>query len=288
MSNEPIPKCSTWIRFRATPSPPHDGQSLDTSIFQPLIAWRDDYRNAFYGRVAETPDQYVLMVAWTSTTACDAFTVSAEGGRQLVANLTAAGSDGCGDGQGVSQKQSFTVAIRKADFGRIPFWCHFGPNTEVRTAYFPPARTGEEKQHDELREAVMKIKTLVLGMTFGIDGSMTHLCPYRGVPACGWVVEELTGDQLQKEIMEDNGSRATSGLPMWEGQQASACMWTHYWKNKEAEQSYKTTERRLPENGKPLSQRLLATEAFDRDLKRFGALGWEDYHVDFEKLPKDL
>ena len=269
MSDKPV---STWTRFRAPP-PADDSRPLDATIFQPLIARRADYRDAFYGRVAESPDQCILVIAWNSGAACDAFAAAPAGGRQLLASLTTIAGDGEAVGE-APQKQRFPVITRKVDFGKEAFWWRFGPNTEVRTVYFPREGNGEQSH---VREAVVGLKGLVLTMGLGIDGRRAHLSPYRGVPACGWVI----GEEEEKGHGDD-GSRA-SEFVTWEGRQASACLWIHYWKDREAEQRFKTTEKRPPPDGE--SHRPLATEAFEDDLRGLGALGWEDYHVDFVKVP---
>ncbi|RYP57838.1 hypothetical protein DL769_009246 [Monosporascus sp. CRB-8-3] len=280
MSNKPI---STWTRFEA--SIPPDDRPLDASIFQPLIARRADYQDAFYGRLAESPADCILVVAWNSEGVYDTFAASPEGGTRLLANLAAAGSDG-GEAEGDGPKQQQQrgrrpVTTRKVDFGNMPFWWRFGPNTEVRTVYFPSA-AGNEQRQKETREAVGRLKGLVLSMGLGIDGRMAHLSPYRGVPECGWV----TNEEVEGGKAEEKDGESTAGVVAWEGREASACLWIHYWKNKKAEQTFKTTERRPPPDGE--SHQPLALEAFEDDLRRLGALGWEDYHVDFEKVPRAL
>ncbi|KAI1169770.1 hypothetical protein F4777DRAFT_584590 [Nemania sp. FL0916] len=143
----------------------------------------------------------------------------------------------------------------------VAFWWRFGRNSanvEIRTVYFPALLPSDA------REAVKRLKGLVLTMGLGIDGSQAHRSPYNGVPCCGWA----------------EGSRT------WMGQDAVVCLWCHYWKNREAEERFKTKEMRPPRDGE--KHQLLALEAFENDLKGFGALGWEDIHVDFKRVPKSV
>ena len=217
MSDKPV---STWTRFQAPPPPDHS-RALDTSIFQPLIAQSADYRDAFYGRVAESPDQCVLVVAWNSGAACDAFAASPLGWRQLLANITAAVADTgevVGDVEPSHQQQKqreIPVITRKVDFEKEPFWANFGSNTEMRTVYFHPAGNGN------VRERVMRLKGLVLTVGLGIGSELAHLSPYSGVPARGWVIgesrEKEKKDKEEKESSDD-GDQA-SEFVTWEGSQ---------------------------------------------------------------------
>ncbi|KAI8951677.1 hypothetical protein F4801DRAFT_543976 [Xylaria longipes] len=108
-----------------------------------------------------------------------------------------------------------------ADFDKIAFWWRFGPNTEVRTVYFPALLPSET------REAVERLKGLVLTMGIDIDGSKAYLSPHNGVPTCGWA----------------------EGSQTWMNQDTVACLWCHYWKDLEAEEKFKMTETRPPRDG---------------------------------------
>ncbi|KAI1359403.1 hypothetical protein F5Y08DRAFT_319703 [Xylaria arbuscula] len=151
---------------------------------------------------------------------------------------------------------SVELSTQVVDFDRIPFWWRFTLNTEIRTVYFPAPLPLET------REEMKKNKGLVLTTSYGIDGRMAHLSPYNGVPECGWA------ENVRK----------------WKNQNTVACLWIHYWKSREDEQRFKTTERRPPLDGD--DNMPLAVEAFDRDLEKYGALGWEDVHIDFKRVPK--
>ncbi len=227
---------STWTRFHTPASKP-----VDTAfIFRPLVSNSGSFRYCFYGPVLETPGDWVLLIVWTTYRAYDTFTKSAEH-EQLLTNFKA-----------LSPDEPVTQAI---DFGKIAFWWRLGPNTELRTVYFPASVSSQS------REAVSSLQGLVTSMGFGIDGSGAHLSPYTGVPTCGWI----------------------DGPQNWDGQDAAACLWCQYWTNREAEEKFKTTHRRPPKDGE--TYRPLALEAFEQDLKSLGAIGWEECHVDFERVP---
>ncbi|KAH9997674.1 hypothetical protein F4779DRAFT_170600 [Xylariaceae sp. FL0662B] len=235
MDERPI---STWTRFKVS-----TWKTFQVSIFQPLLANKTDYHDAFYGPIAESPAEYVLVIAWKSYAVYDAFTKSKQH-EEMMANLKALSS---------SQPQTQVI-----DFGKIGFWWRLGPNTEVMTVHFP------DSVSPQTRDEVSKLRGLVLSMGPGIDGRNAHLSPYKGVPACGWIVDSQS----------------------WDGKGTLACMWCHYWKDKEAEEKFKATEKRPPKNGE--SYRPLVSEAFKQDLKGLGAVGWKEVHVDFNKLPNVL
>ncbi|KAI1295158.1 hypothetical protein F5Y03DRAFT_371960 [Xylaria venustula] len=232
-------RISTWTRFKL------NSRSLDLSIFQPLGVTRNNQiHDAYYGSVAESNDENILVVVWESRQGYEDFKASAQH-QELLTNLK----------EGISSAEPST---RIVDFAKIAFWWRFGPNTELRTVYFPASLPLET------REAVKTLKGLVSTMGGGIDGRTAHMSPYRGVPTCGWV----------------------EGLLTWENQNTVACLWCHYWKNHEAEENFKTTETRPPKDGE--SSQILALEAFEKELENYGALGWEETHVDFKKIPKSV
>jgi hypothetical protein len=231
-------RVSSWTRFRRLDSKP-----LEPSIFRPLVGSNQPIHDAYYGRIAESKDEYILVIIWESRQDYEEFKASAQF-RELLANVKA--------------DSSSEPATQIVDFGKTAFWWRFGPNTELRTVYFPALLPAES------REAVKALKGLVLTMGLGIDGSKAHLSPYRGVPTCGWVEDLLT----------------------WKDQDVSACIWCHYWKDQAAEERFKTTEKRPPKDGEV--DQSLALEAFEHDLKKLGALGWEDVHVDFKKIPRTV
>ncbi|KAI3318479.1 hypothetical protein HD806DRAFT_511758 [Xylariaceae sp. AK1471] len=231
-------RISSWTRFRCPSSKP-----LEPSIFKPLVGSNSHVHDAYYGQIAESKDEYILVIIWESRQDYEEFKISTQY-CELLANLKA--------------DSSTELATQNVNFGKTAFWWRFGPNTELRAVYFPASLL------PETREMVKNLKGLVLTMGLGIDGSKAHLSPYRGVPTCGW----------------------TEDLQTWKDQDVFACIWCHYWKDHAAEEKFKTTEKRPPRDGEV--NQLLAIEAFEQDLEALGALGWEDVHVDFKKVPKSV
>ncbi|KAI1390199.1 uncharacterized protein F4822DRAFT_228522 [Hypoxylon trugodes] len=150
----------------------------------------------------------------------------------------------------LSSSKPQTQAI---NFGKIAYYWHLVPYMEIKTVYFPSSVS------TQTREQVSGIKGLVLSMpSFGRQ--FAHLSPHRGLPCSGWIDDPR----------------------IWEGQDTLACIWCHYWKDKETEHDFKTKERRPPKNGE--TYRPLALEKFEQDLKDLGAIGWKEIHIDFERL----
>ncbi|KAI0514791.1 hypothetical protein F5B22DRAFT_609643 [Xylaria bambusicola] len=230
-------RISSWTRFKLP------AKSLGPHLFKPLAAGNNDrLHDAYYGSIAEANDEHMLVVIWESREDFAAYKDSAQY-HELISNLKA-------------DTTSTEPSTHIVDFDKIAFWWRFGPNTEIRTVYFPaliPSKT---------RDAVTRLKGLVLTMGIGIDGSKAHFSPYNGVPTCGWA----------------------EGSQIWMNQDTVACLWCHYWKDREVEEKFKLTETRPPRDGE--EDKILILEAFERDLKSCGALGWEDIHVDFKKVPK--
>ncbi|KAI2635629.1 hypothetical protein GGS26DRAFT_589298 [Hypomontagnella submonticulosa] len=228
---------TSWTQFQV---PLTSEDSIQSSTFEPLLPFKADFHDAFYGRIAEN-GAFVLLIVWNKRAAYDAFTTSIQHG-ELATNLA-------------KQSSSDLAATTKIiDFGKVAYWWRLGVNTEFRTVYFPAPTSSQT------RDAVTSLKGLVLTMGMGIDGSKAHMSPYRGVPTCGWI----------------------EGTQTWGNQDVSACIWCHVWKDKVSEETFKTTERRVPQDGE--SFRPLSLEAFEQDLKALGAVGWEDVHVDFERV----
>ncbi|KAF7551871.1 hypothetical protein G7Z17_g4718 [Cylindrodendrum hubeiense] len=230
-----VPRISTWTRFQFPIA-----KEFDASIFKPLQTVKADFDNpAYYGAISESPGEYMLVIDWNTPEAYSAFKTSPQY-EQLLANFRA---------ESATEPETQTV-----DFGTVAFSWRFGSNTEIRTVYFPMSISPQE------REAVGKVKGLVLSMTPGVNASGPHRAPYTGVPAKGWV----------------------NGTQSWNGDDAAACVWCHYWKDKEAEERFKREETRPPRNKE--SPRALAVEVFELDLKNLGAIGSIEYHVDFKKV----
>jgi hypothetical protein len=237
---------STWTRFGVSPSDP-----IDVSIFKPLLArnadpLNQDYRAAVYGRIAESPGECVLVVDWQSPQIYDAFKESPQY-EELQANMRASSG---------METEPQTNFIFMHDTGS---WMNMeGPNTEIRTVYFPKS-ISREKQGE-----INRITPLKLSVGFGMDGRSQWFYPYRRLPNPGWVRD------TQK----------------WKGEDASACIWVHYWKSKEGEDKLKSTERRLM-RANDRSQPLVL-DVFEKTLKDMGALGWEIYHGEFTKMPNRI
>lgn len=135
-------------------------------------------------------------------------------------------------------------------------WKNLGaPRNEVRTVYFPASTSLETRQE------VTSVKGLVSSVNWGIGGNMNYMYPHQGTPDYGWV----------------------EGTQLYNGKESMACVWVNHWRSEEAEVKFKTTERRWPEKGGP-DPPPLAVEDFEQRLKALGAIGWQEYHVTFERV----
>ncbi|KAF5639685.1 hypothetical protein F52700_4067 [Fusarium sp. NRRL 52700] len=124
-------------------------------------------------------------------------------------------------------------------------------NVELFTVYWPASIT------HEAQTAIWKTKQLV----HTPEGGLPNPLCYTKKPMFGWI----------------------DGQKDWKGESAIASIWCHKWKNRELEQKYKTTEKRLDWGNNGRYYRL-AVEAFQDDLKSLGAIGWESVHVAFERV----
>ncbi|KAF4421572.1 hypothetical protein FACUT_10948 [Fusarium acutatum] len=124
-------------------------------------------------------------------------------------------------------------------------------NFEMFTVYSPAFIT------HEVQTAIWNTKQLVHTAASGLPNP---LC-YTKKPMFGWM----------------------DGQKDWNGESAIASVWCHKWKNQELEQKYNTTEKRFVwgDDGRSYS---LAVDAFQDDLKSLGAIGWESFHVAFERV----
>ncbi|KAI1759860.1 hypothetical protein GGR53DRAFT_512197 [Hypoxylon sp. FL1150] len=164
---------------------------LHPSIFKPLLQRKADFDDAFYGQIAEN-GAFLLLVIWNNRSTYDAFTASAQN-RELAINL------------GKQSSSDLAAATQTVDFGKVAYWWRLGVNTEFRIVYFPAAAASSRT-----RDAVTRLKGLVLTMGLGIDGSRAHLSPYRGVPTCGWVEGIQTWD-----CREDLQDYRETGAACW-------------------------------------------------------------------------
>ncbi|CAJ2511864.1 Uu.00g074890.m01.CDS01 [Anthostomella pinea] len=167
MSSRPF--ISTWTKFKG----PTSG-ALDPSIFAPLFASNIEIQDARYGRIAESPGEYMLVVIWPTEADYKRFMESAQHD-SLRVRLKAESPD--------------EPTTQVLDFGNMLYWHHFGVNTEFRTVYFPNTTL------PATRDAVRSLKGLVTTAGHGIGGDFAHMCPYRCVPTKGWVDAEQTWNE---------------------------------------------------------------------------------------------
>lgn len=132
------------------------------------------------------------------------------------------------------------------DFGRMNWSMHLGPNTDVRIVYFPKTVS------QETRAAIGEVQPLITNFYFPAD---SPYATWRARPVHGWL----------------------NGLQKWNGEEVVACLWCHFWTSKTQEEKFKKTVDRVYDDGH--SQ--LRLEAFNEELSILGALGWEEFHVDF-------
>ncbi|RTE82610.1 hypothetical protein BHE90_002931 [Fusarium euwallaceae] len=145
-----------------------------------------------------------------------------------------------------------TPVIQAVDFNRDYPSRAVSSHTEIRTVYFPVSIP------PETREAVRNADGLVTTAAYG--PRLQYLSPYVLRPMLGWI----------------------EGTQKWEGEDAVACVWIHTWKSERAEDKFKTTGW-LPRFKDGKLSKPLAIVLFEQDLKDLGALGWNDYHVSFQK-----
>ncbi|KAJ3543722.1 hypothetical protein NM208_g3427 [Fusarium decemcellulare] len=126
-----------------------------------------------------------------------------------------------------------------------------GPSNEVRVVYFP------NPVSDETKRSVYDLKGMRMAVNWFSPSGPDDRYACRGLEKCAWIEETQT----------------------WNGQEAAACLWIHHWKSKEHEEDFKATER----SPMGASDGLLAVEHFEQNLRALGAVGWQEYHVDFEK-----
>ncbi|KAI0470528.1 hypothetical protein GGR56DRAFT_659202 [Xylariaceae sp. FL0804] len=250
-----VKQLSTWIRFKVAGTGP-----LDPSLFEPLRARAHDgngpapVQDAYSSRIRESPEQCLLVIIWTR----EASSASPSRRRALLAGLEGLGA------------QAHATDV---DFGLVAFWWRWTPGTELRTVRFPAPVA------PATRRAVDALRPLVLAMGLGIDGSGARDSPYASTPARGWAVddEDEFHDEFHDGEEEENREEAK------QNKKTRACLWIHYWKDAAAEARYKSSEWRPPADGEA-GPGSLAAEAFDRELRELGALGWEDVHVDFQRV----
>ncbi|KAH6866245.1 hypothetical protein B0T10DRAFT_502698 [Thelonectria olida] len=223
---------TSWTRFETSEN------TIDTTIFKPLAACKPHVRVVYYGRVAESPRECLLVVGWKSREAYMAFKKSPHY-EELMTNLGAQSTP-------LVQPQT-QVAV----FSRVWFNMSFGPNTEVLAAYFPSSTTPETQQ------AVLNTERLVHTEAMGLPSPRC----YKKPPTFGWI----------------------DGLQDRNGQTAIACMWCHGWYSKELEERFKVNERRfhLELTG---TDRPLAVDVFEQDLRALGVIDWETCHVSFTRI----
>ncbi|KAF7557136.1 hypothetical protein G7Z17_g886 [Cylindrodendrum hubeiense] len=136
-------------------------------------------------------------------------------------------------------------------FSNTMFGYGSGPNTEILTAYWPKSIS------PETQEAVWNAKDLVHTPASGIPNPRC----YREPPTFGWL----------------------DGVQTWNEENVLASVWCHNWVNKELEQKFKRTDKRIVYLDGHVAYPL-ALDDFENALKALGVLGWQSVHVDFEHV----
>ncbi|RSL43150.1 hypothetical protein CEP53_011837 [Fusarium sp. AF-6] len=154
------PGFSTWTKFQAEPGP------LDEAIFDPLYTWSDSIRTPAYGRITESPQDYILSLGWNSPEAYQEFKNSPEY-QQLMANL------------GINSTEAHTQIII---FENHSFGSTSTPNTEILTVYWPLSLS------PETQDAIWEVEPLV---HTPVSETLGRRC-YKQSPVFGWVDEPQT------------------------------------------------------------------------------------------------
>ncbi|KAF5008183.1 hypothetical protein FDECE_5516 [Fusarium decemcellulare] len=155
----------------------------------------------------------------------------------------------------LKRSQDTEPATQIINFRGQMVWRHMkGPRNDVRIAHFPDPISKETKQD------ISSVKGLRMAGNWGIIGNQNDLClsAYRGPATLGWI----------------EGSQTRNG------QGTVACVWVHHWKSQEHEERFKATQRSPTET----ANTLLTVEDFDQSLTDLGAVGWEEFHVDFKQV----
>ncbi|KAG5744902.1 hypothetical protein H9Q72_005981 [Fusarium xylarioides] len=138
------------------------------------------------------------------------------------------------------------------DFARDHPTIAMSSHTELKRVYFPASISLETRKAvwDRVRH---------LGPSVAYGKKFQHRNPYTLGPSLAWI----------------------EGNVKWEGQDAVSCVWIHKWKNQEAEEKLKTTQRYSHmKDGEFIKPLIL--DLFEQGLRDLGALGWEECHVNFE------
>ncbi|KAH6884180.1 hypothetical protein B0T10DRAFT_493714 [Thelonectria olida] len=141
------------------------GKRFDESIFDPLSTGKATYHSVLYGRIQESPDEYVLVIGWESLQHYQAFAETDEH-KELMANL---------------KPGAKTHVI---DFGQFAFWRHLNCSTEILTVYFPSSILPQDQ------EAVGKIYPLIETLQ-PIDRASIEAKAYTERPICGWMKDSF-------------------------------------------------------------------------------------------------
>ncbi|WAO84760.1 Hypothetical protein NCS54_00198300 [Fusarium falciforme] len=164
------PGFCTWTKFQAEPAP------IDEFIFDPLYTWSHSIRMPTYGRITESPQDYILSLGWNSPETYQEFKASPEY-QQLMDNL------------GINSTQPHTqiIIFENHDFGSIST-----PNTEILTAYWPLSLS------PEIQDAVWEAEPLVHTPA---SRRPSRRC-YEQPPVFGWVDEPETwnGDKALASV----------------------------------------------------------------------------------------
>ncbi|RTE77610.1 hypothetical protein BHE90_007927 [Fusarium euwallaceae] len=151
------PGFSTWTKFQAEPGP------LDEAIFDPLYTWSDSISTPAYGRITESPQDYILSLGWNSPEAYQEFKTSPEY-QQLMTNL----------GITLTQDHTRIIIFENHNFGSTST-----PNTEILTVYWPLSLS------PETQNAIWEVEPLV---HTPMSETLGRRC-YKQPPVFGWADE---------------------------------------------------------------------------------------------------
>ncbi|RSL85109.1 hypothetical protein CEP52_013080 [Fusarium oligoseptatum] len=146
---------STWTKFQAEPGP------IDEIIFDPLYTWSDSISTPAYGRITESPQDYILSLDWNSPEAYQEFKASPEY-QQLMTNLR------------INSTEAHTQIII---FENYSFGSTSTPNTEILTVYWPLSLS------PETQNAIWDVEPLV---HTPVSETLGRRC-YKQPPAAGWI-----------------------------------------------------------------------------------------------------
>ncbi|KAH7175196.1 hypothetical protein EDB81DRAFT_750760 [Dactylonectria macrodidyma] len=201
----PVCGLAAWTRFKVSP----DGE-IEPSIFDPLTEVASDIGAVYYGRIHESPDECMLVVAWKTPDVYAKFKESPQR-EELMANMKAASPSDTAATEPETQTLSFSRRI---------FWLKFGPNTEVMSAYLP-ASSSPETQH-----AVPRVMRLRHNPQVPPPKKRTYVKPPNfawvegppqvrdGEQVLGAVWNNLWNDKESERVFKTTEQRYEAGMPL--------------------------------------------------------------------------